>query len=124
MTLSTIMGLSYACLGGVWDAGTLERDRVRNLYLSSAITLPGLCAAETPLGPLSRPTLRRSTPVATTALSFSVRLDAEGTMELQDIVFSESVARCRSVPAGLSGTKSTLRLSLTCYAPGQRTSRM
>jgi hypothetical protein len=32
---------------------------------------------------LSRPTLRRSTPTTTTALRFSLRLDAEGGMDLR-----------------------------------------
>jgi hypothetical protein len=32
---------------------------------------------------LSRPTLRRPTPIATTALQFSVLLDAESAMEVQ-----------------------------------------
>jgi hypothetical protein len=32
---------------------------------------------------LSLPTLRRSTPIATTALPFVVRLDSEGAMELR-----------------------------------------
>src|SRR5919112_6470281 len=82
MTLSTIMGSSYACLGGIWDTGMLERDRVRNLYLPSAITPPGLCAVETPLGSLSRPTPRRSTPITTTAhpLGFRATLSRAGSV--------------------------------------------
>jgi hypothetical protein len=32
---------------------------------------------------LLRPTPRRPTPIATTALSFMVRLDSEGVMEMQ-----------------------------------------
>jgi hypothetical protein len=33
--------------------------------------------------PLSQPTRLRSTPIATTALSFKVRLDSEGAMDLR-----------------------------------------
>jgi hypothetical protein len=35
------------------------------------------------MAPSSRPTTRRSTPIATTAPRFEVRLDAEGGMEMR-----------------------------------------
>jgi hypothetical protein len=54
-------------------------------------------------GPLSPPTPRRSTPIATTALRFSVRLDAEGATTARVIAErSDAPAEARSLlrPSG------------------------
>jgi hypothetical protein len=49
---------------------------------TSQIT-PLLENARSQRAPLSRPTLRRRTPIATTALSFMVRLDSEGAVRVR-----------------------------------------
>jgi hypothetical protein len=65
---------------------------VNNLHPSNFLGVPARRTAKNPPSrvrgqmsemPLSKPTLPRSTPIATTALRFSVRLDTEGMMDLR-----------------------------------------